>query len=244
MNASVLRTLLHDHPDRQLVDYVVEGFEIGFELGLERRPHPRPPCKNLKKALEFPDKAQELIDRDVAKGHVLGPFDHPPYFDIVYSPINIVDKAGSPNEFRLIHDLSFPYTDQSINSCIPADNASVQYEYIDRVIEILLDLGPSAWGSRIDLRSAYRNLAMRESQLPLLAFTFRGKIYINCTLPFGASSSCLIFERVARSFQWIVTNETRNTNLSHYLDDFPLFGHTRRDLELFMQQFFRDYVSY
>ena len=79
---------------------------------------------------------------------------------------------------------------------------------------------------------------MKLSQLRLLGFTFNGKHYINSTLPFGASSSCLIFEKVARIFQWITINETKNSNISHYLDDFPLFADSMENLVIFMNQFY------
>ena len=79
---------------------------------------------------------------------------------------------------------------------------------------------------------------MKLSQLRLLSFTLNGKYYINSTLPFGASSSCLIFEKVARILQWIVINETKNSNISHYLDDFPLFADSMESLTIFMNQFY------
>ena len=79
---------------------------------------------------------------------------------------------------------------------------------------------------------------MKLSQLRFLAFTFNGKIYINFTLPFGAASSCLIFEKVARAFQWIIINETKNSNISHYLDDFPLFADSEENLTAFMTEFY------
>ena len=152
VNAHVLRDLLKDHPDRALVNFVVNGFEEGFELGLERFPKPRPPCRNLKGAREKPKETLKLVNKDLAKGQMLGPFDSPSFPDMIFSPLNLVDKAGSPGEYRLIHDLSHPYNDQSINACIPQSNSSVKYEYIERVIEIVYRIGSKAWGCCIDFR--------------------------------------------------------------------------------------------
>ena len=48
-------------------------------------------------------------------------------------------KAGDENEkaekkWRLIHDLAFPYDNEtSINLCIPDENPSIEYHYIDEV---------------------------------------------------------------------------------------------------------------
>ena len=80
---------------------------------------------------------------------------------------------------------------------------------------------------------------MSEIELPILAFTLNGKIYINACLPFGASSSCFIFEKVAGALQWIVTNETGCSWLSHFLDDFPLLHKTCFSLQKFVNSFYR-----
>ena len=68
-----------------------------------------------------PEKVQELVDKEIKKGHMLGPFDQPPLPNMVYSLLNLVPKAGLEGEFRLIHDLAYPYNDESINRCVPED---------------------------------------------------------------------------------------------------------------------------
>ena len=80
---------------------------------------------------------------------------------------------------------------------------------------------------------------MSEIELSLLAFTLNRKIYINACLLFGAGSSCLIFERVAGALQWIITNKTGCSWISHFLDDFPLLHKTCSSLQIFVDQFYR-----
>ena len=75
----MIRYLACDHPDRDLVRYVVNGFRYGFSLGMTRRPPPNSPCANGSKAQEDPVTMQQLVDKGVAKGHMLGPFDTPPH---------------------------------------------------------------------------------------------------------------------------------------------------------------------
>ena len=234
-----LRYFLRDHPDKELVNYLVEGFTHGFHLGMNRAPTPRPPCDNSRAVQRKPAVTQALVDEEIAKGHILGPFDRPPLEDMVYSPLNIVPK-GDTEQYRLIHDLAFPYdTDQSVNSCIPREWASVQYHYIDEVINIAVVLGRECQGARIDILSAFRNQPMSRSMLRFLGFTLNGKIYINCCLPFGAASSCFIFEKVATALQWIVSNETGCYYISHFLDDFPLLHKSCESLTHFMHEFYR-----
>ena len=71
------RSWQKNHPDQELVDFVVQGFTTGFDLGIENGPEPNKPCRNGAKVLKYPEVAQRLVDEEVAKGHILGPFDSP-----------------------------------------------------------------------------------------------------------------------------------------------------------------------
>ena len=70
-----------------------------------------------------------------------------------------------------------------------------------------------------------------------MGFTLMGKFYINMCLPFGAASSCLIFEKVAMLLEWIVVNEMGRCYISHYLNDFPLLGNLDEDAKAFLDVF-------
>ena len=59
--------MARNHPGRDLVNYVVNKFQYGFDLGLTEEPPPRGPCENLSKAHELPHMAQELIDKEIRK---------------------------------------------------------------------------------------------------------------------------------------------------------------------------------
>ena len=227
-----------DHPDEELVQYLVNGFKQGFRLGMTQAPHPCAPCPNSREVQRKPNVMQELVDKEIALGHILRPFDEPLLPNMVFSLLNIVLKAGSPNHYRLLHDLAYPYgTDQSVNSCILEENSSVQYHYIDEVIDMGIEIGVSATAARVDAAFAFRNQPMHRDQLCYLGFTLNGKYYINSSLPFGAASSCKIFEKVATALQWIVTHETGNHLILHFLDDFPLLWKSFQDVQLFIGQF-------
>ena len=149
-------------------------------------------------------------------------------------------EEGQKKKWRLIHELAYPYDgDQSINSCIPEEHCTVQYHYIDKVSKLMVALGEGIWGVHINILFAFQNQPMAEEELSILAFTLNGKIYINACLLSGAGPSCLIFERVAGALQWIVTNETGCSWLSHLLDDFPLLHKTYFSLQEFMNSFYR-----
>ena len=159
---------------------------------------------------------------------------------MVYSPLNLVPKPSSKFGYRLVHDLSYPWDgQQSVNSCIPEENSSVKYHYIDEVIEMGIALGPGNWGARIDIDSAFRNLGLHFSVVPVFGIFLNGMIYVNSSLPFGLASSCLIFEKVSCCLQWVVSNETGCFWISHFLDDFPLLEKTCETLLEFMNKFYK-----
>lgn len=88
---------------------MIDGFTNGFHLGIDSEPDPCPECKNARMCSLHPRAVQALVDKEVKKGHILGPFDAPPIDGLLLSPLNLVPKQGSPNQFRLIHDLKFQY---------------------------------------------------------------------------------------------------------------------------------------
>ena len=104
-------------------------------------------------------------------------------------------------------------------------------------MEMALKLGTGTWGTCIDVKHAFWNQPMHKDDLHLLGFTFRGKHYINSSLPFGTASSCFIFEKVASALQWIITDQMGIATISHFLDDFPMLRQSEPQLKQFMAQF-------
>ena len=163
--------------------------------------------------------AQQLVDEEVHHGHILGQFDEEPMDNMVYSLINLVLKPNSKK--WLIHDLAHPWNGKmSVNTCILDYNSKVKYHYIDELIQLALELETTTTGSQIYVDSAFCDLGVHEDDLLVLPFTLNRKIYINVSLPFGAASSCKIFEQVATLVEWIVKHHTGRWHMWHYLDDF------------------------
>ena len=53
----------------------------------------------------------------------------------VSSPLCLVPK-GNTRKFRVIHDLSF-FMDQSVNTNIPEENSTIQYDSIDNIVHLM-----------------------------------------------------------------------------------------------------------
>ena len=182
---------------------------------------------------------RELVNKEVQLGHMLGPFRTPPLPNLVFSPLNLVPKAGSEGtKFRLVQDLSYPWDgEQAVNDCIPPENSSVQYHSFDEVVEMAQKLGRCIFGSRLDVAFAFRNQSMHFSVLHLLACSIGSDIFLNSSLPFGLASSCKFFEKNSETLQWVVTHHTNCLFISHFLDDFALLQKSAALLSEFMAEF-------
>ncbi|CAJ0926054.1 unnamed protein product, partial [Ranitomeya imitator] len=63
--------------------------------------------KNLRSALLHAEVVSEKLRKEVALGRMAGPFESPPFVDLVVSPLEVVPKKEA-GKFRLIQHLSYP----------------------------------------------------------------------------------------------------------------------------------------
>ena len=101
-------------------------------------------------------------------------------------------------------------------------------------------------GATLDLKSAYKQIAVSPEQLWSSTITVydpesnRPAIFVQNTLPFGSVASVILFNRIAR-FLWFVGCVDLKTIWHNFYDDFPtltptvLNGSTKSSLELFMK---------
>lgn len=98
--------LLGVYPDRGKAMLVLNGFKYGFMV-------PRlvgEGCTWVNKLSSVSEHAQVVrgkIAKELSEGRIDGPFSAPPFSNFKLSLLGIVPKK-EPNEFQLIHHLSFP----------------------------------------------------------------------------------------------------------------------------------------
>ena len=196
-------------------DYLTEGFQYGFRLGYEG---PRVPLHsiNLPSANQNPSITTSKLNKEVNLGRVKGPFNNPPFENFRISPIGCVPKKA-PGDFRLIHHLSHP-NGASLNDFICAELATVQYSNFDDACNLLYNLGPNTLMAKTDIDSAFRLIPIHPDDHELLGITWMDRYYFDTCLPFGASSSCAIFERFSTGLQWMAANWYNITNSLHILE--------------------------
>ena len=217
--------------------FLLSGFKHGFKLGYEgpRGPQSSP---NLKSALAHPAIVTDKIQSEITAGRISGPHPIKPLPNLKLSPLGIVPKK-KPGEYRLIHHLSYPRnSNQSVNSHIPDERATVSYAGIQEAIAKIKTLGRGCHMSKTDIVSAYRICPINTVDHELLGFSWEGQFYFDLCLPFGARSACQLFEEVSTALEWIAVNKLGCRAVVHILDDFLFINTTKvgcsRDLAAFI----------
>eukprot|EP00741_Cyanophora_paradoxa_P021021 tig00021326_g20293.t1 len=103
------------------------------------------------------------------------------------SSLLVVDKAG-PDKFRLCLDAT------PVNPFIRLP--TFRYQTLDEVASYLT---PGCWLVKFDLKKGYYHIALNKDTQRLLAFRWRGKLYIYQALCFGVNIACFAFTKHLRA---------------------------------------------
>ena len=218
--------------DKSKRKFWVNGFKKGFSLGYEND------CKVQVTSPNLPLNVGDEIDlwnnlmKEVKYKRYTGPFDQiPDQFrdDFIQSPIGLVPKDGG-KDTRLIFHLSHPCKlvqgkCVSVNGNTSKDKCSVHYpDFCDPICRCL-DEGIGCTLSKSDVRSAFRNLGLMPKFWCYLIMKDRNPLngkwcyFIDKCLPFRASISCALFQKVSDALAFLVEYCT-GKKVVNYLDDF------------------------
>ncbi len=204
--------------------FIVDGFSHGFKLHYMGDKSKIREFPNMKSALLNPREIWEKIMKEVVHKRVAGPYLHPPFESYLCSPLGLIKKAGEPNKFRMIFNLSAG-GEISLNGAMPKEFKITQYNDFDKVIQLLQKLGLEARLGKADLEAAFRQVPIHPDFWPVLVFKAvspedKEKYYfVDKCLPFGSGESCQIYQRVSNALSWAVQQQTQKENVN-YLDDF------------------------
>ena len=96
-------------------------------------------------------------------------------------------------EYRFIHNLSYPYDEEAVNTSIPRDKVSVHYSTVDDAITHIKEVGVNAYLAKTNIKSAFRIVPIHPDDHHLLGMKWKDRFYYDTTLPRGCSMSCAIF---------------------------------------------------
>ncbi len=223
VNISRLATELTQHPDKDFREYLLSGLRYGFNPGVECALSQSHICNNLQSAHAEPAVVNQLIEKEVKSGFMIGPFNEPPFEVFRVSPIGIATGKFSGKK-RLIVDLSSPHnsTVPSINSLIPLDEFSLRYH--EQAVELIKIAGQGAWLAKIDITSAFKVMPIHPDAWHLFRVQWAGKFYFAVRLTFGCKSSPKIFDMLSEAICWILSNNYAIPHLIHLLDDFLIIS--------------------
>ena len=154
--------------------------------------------------------------KEVTLGHTAGPFHIPPFSNLQVYPL-----VHNSSEWSIIIYLSSPkHCPTSVNAHISPESYSLQYLKVDHAIAILQDLGPGCFMSKLDIKSAFRNVPVHPSDWELLGMKWEGFYFFDMVLPFGLRSAPFLFDEFSSAVEWIIQTKLNIPKVIHILDDF------------------------
>ncbi len=216
---------LASHPDRVLVETILQGIKVGFRVGFDPgRATLKEKDGNMASASEQTGVISKYLEDELEQGRVIraGTSQEAQELGIHCNPFGVIPKKNQPGKFRLIVSLSAP-DNHSVNDGINKELASLSYVTVDEVAKTVASLGRGAELAKMDIKQAYRNVPVHPHDRRLLGMKWQGQVYIDATLPFGLRSAPLIFSAVADAAMWIITRRGVS-HVVHYIDDFLTIG--------------------
>lgn len=219
---SALQQELVGHPDTSFTQFLISGFINGFDTGFSSLPSLSFECPNLLSARTQPDVTSDLIQSELGKNYLIGPFDNIPFKFYRISPVGVSEGKYSRKK-RLIVDLSAPHDNElhpSLNQLIDKEQFSLQYVTIDHAIDIISQMGKGSLLCKTDIKDAFKLVPIKESLWPLHGIKWDKKYYFYTRLVFGSRSSPKIFDNLSVAVCWILQNNYGVSHVLHLLDDF------------------------
>ena len=207
-------------PDQDFAEWVVQGIHYGFQIGFDynQRPQLRSKARNMGSAYEHPEVVAQYLAEECRLGRVAGPISVLSSLQLQVSSFGVKPKLGQPNKWRLILDLG-----RSVNDGIDRATCSLSYVTVDDIAAVVIQFGRGTWIAKSDIAHAYRQGPVHPHDRPLLGMVWRGRYFVDCTLPFGLRSDPLIFSAVAEALEWVARLKGAQC-LFHYIDDFNFVG--------------------
>ena len=236
VKADILYKLLEGYnPD--ICEYLFNGFTCGFDLG-DNSPIFSSCPRNSVSVNFSPQQARKKLHKEIQAGRMAGPFGQPPFDPFHICPIGLRPKK-TPGQYRLIHDLSYPYDFSSVNYNIPQSAKQVSYSSVGKAIQLIQKLPHGAYAAKSDIENAFKLIPIKPSLYPKLGIFFEDQYYYDKTLPQGCASSCRIFETFTTAVQWILEQRIPNILCTHYIDDFIFFADTAESCNQHLSAFLK-----
>lgn len=197
-NALSLAGLLEKYGD------IPSSIRNGFDMGITSTIISTFTPPNHPSALAHPEAVSKYIQKELSERRYTGPFSISRLENLIgpfrSSRLGVVDKAGSPDEHRLVQDFSFPRFHalmHSINSEIDVDAFPCEWGTFSEMVLLVMDAPPGTEAATLDVDAAFRRCSIIPSQQQFFVVMWQGLCYIDHCAPFGAASSSGVFGHLA-----------------------------------------------
>ncbi|PPQ94251.1 hypothetical protein CVT25_004971 [Psilocybe cyanescens] len=204
------------------------GICNGFDMGIKTTPSSTYTPPNHTSALKQPQAVLSHIQKELSLSRYTGPFSRSKLESLIgsfrTSPLGVVPKAGTSDEFRLVQDFSFPRNNpdqRSVNSEIDMDEFRCDWGTFDEIVSIVRNAPPLSEAATLDVDSAFRRIPIHPSQQSSFVIGWQNLYYIDHAAPFGAASSGGVFGRTADALMAIF--HSKEIIARNWVDDFVFF---------------------
>ena len=166
------------------------------------------------------------MEKDRVKGYRTRLFDpgRHPLFNLISSPLKAILKAMT-DKWRLVHDLSSPYDDTSVNSNIQME--PYHHHHFSTAMQLLIWLGPGAWFIAFDAVAAYKMPFLHPQDWHLNGEAVPGGFSFHTRPVFGSRSSGREWENIGSLAEFILRTAVQQGlppsvawALARYVDDY------------------------
>jgi hypothetical protein len=181
-----------------------------------------------------------ITDKEFTKGRYLGPFTRSQTESLIgpfqTSPLSLIPKASNKDSYRLVQNLSFPYTasgpNSSINSAISSDEFPTTWGTFNTVALVIANLPPGSQAAVRDVAEAYRTIPVSPDQWPGIVVRLQGpdSFAIDTSGCFGLASASGVYGQVADAGADIFRSAGIGP-LSKWVDDHIFFRIRREHLK-------------
>ena len=218
-NLDEFERLLDGYKDIDIIEWMRYGWPTGR---LPTMPEPTKTFKNHKGATDHPRALKKYIQKELAKGAVIGPYKCIPFNSHVgISPISTREKKQSEDR-RVILDLSFP-PGQSVNDGMIKNNylgetVHLTFPGVDDLALRIYRLGKEAMMFKIDLSRYFRQLPLDPGDYSMIGYIIDDELYFDKVLPMGMRTAPYIAQRITNAIRYI--HQQLEYFLLNYVDDF------------------------
>ena len=180
-----------------------------------------------------PESTQRELDKELANGHIIGPWSKPPLEGFRVTPRGIKPEATKD---RPITMGNMPLGN-AVNDGIPkADHLEMaRLQDIDHRIKECYAQSGECWMAKADIKAAYRTQPVRPEDWQLQGIKWQGKYYIDTRMSFGCRSSVDQWLRISKALSYALTRWGVH-NLT-YIDDFIFIAATKAECKEAVRKF-------